>query len=176
MAFNQRRDAREACVQFLMHCETNGKVAPEQVTADDESSFWEMRPAMRKVRGLTMDLAKGVLGHRGELDGMIQRHCHHYQIHRLNAVDRNVLRLAVYEMFHRLDVPPVVALHEAIEIAKRYGTEESGHFVNGVLDHVKNDVPRPWRTAVEPGPDAVAPAPAAAHPPKPDTLDVNELF
>ena len=65
----------------------------------------------------------------------------------MNPVDRNVLRLATYEMFFRLEVPPIVAINEAIEIAKRYGTEDSGGFVNGILDHLKAEVKRPLRTA-----------------------------
>lgn len=187
MAFNQRHDAREATIQFLMHCEVNGKLTPESVTLEDETGFWEMRPAMRKVRILTMELARGVLGERTDLDERIQRNCHNYLMARMNAVDRNVLRLAVYEMFHRLEVPPVVALNEAIEIAKRYGTDDSGRFVNGVLDQVKREVTRPWRTAVEPeraADDAPAPAsgesaktPASAKAsPSPEALVVDDLF
>ena len=74
----------------------------------------------------------------------------------MNPVDRNVLRLATYEMFYRLEVPPIVAINEAIEIAKRYGTEDSGGFVNGILDHIKEEVKRPLRTAAVPEKDAAA--------------------
>ena len=150
MAFNQRRDAREAAVQFLAHCEAHGKSAPAEITDDDQTGFWHMRSAMRKVRELALDLVKGVLMHLTEIDGRIQRHAHHYEIARMNPVDRNVLRLATYEIFYRLDVPPIVAINEAIEIAKRYGTEDSGGFVNGILDHVKEEVKRPLRTAASP--------------------------
>lgn len=179
MAFNQRHDAREATVQFLMHCEVNGKLTPGAVTLEDETGFWEMRPAMRKVRVLTMELARGVLGERADLDARIQRHCHNYVVQRMNSVDRNVLRLAVYEMFHRLEVPPVVALNEAIDIAKRYGTDDSGRFVNGILDQVKREVSRPWRTAVEPeraaDDSAAAPAEAKSKPAQ-GGLVVDDLF
>lgn len=184
MAFNQRHDAREATVQFLMHCEVNGKLTPGAVTAEDETGFWEMRPAMRKVRVLTMELARGVLGERADLDARIQRHCHNYVVQRMNSVDRNVLRLAVYEMFHRLEVPPVVALNEAIDIAKRYGTDDSGRFVNGILDQVKREVSRPWRTAVEPeraaddpavGPSSSSAASAQSKPAQ-GGLVVDDLF
>ena len=61
MAFNQRRDAREAAVQFLAHCEAHGKGAPAEVTLDDEDGFWHMRSAMRKVREFALELVKGVL-------------------------------------------------------------------------------------------------------------------
>ena len=62
-------------------------------------------------------------------------------------MDRNVLRLAIYEMLHRDDIPPVVSINEAIEIARRFGSEESSRFVNGILDRVKLDLTRPLRTA-----------------------------
>ncbi|MEK9864510.1 MAG: transcription antitermination factor NusB [Verrucomicrobiota bacterium] len=64
-------------------------------------------------------------------------------------MDRNVLRLAMYELFHREDIPPVVSLNEAIEIAKRFSTKESGKFVNGILDRIRQDVLRPARKAIE---------------------------
>jgi N utilization substance protein B len=65
-------------------------------------------------------------------------------------VDRNILRMAIYEMFFADDVPPIVAINEAIDIAKKFGTEESGKFVNGVLDRVKLDLNRPLRTVSNP--------------------------
>ncbi|MBI1839826.1 MAG: transcription antitermination factor NusB, partial [Verrucomicrobia bacterium] len=61
---------------------------------------------------------------------------------RMAAVDRNVLRLAVYEMRHRDDIPPVVSINEAVEIAKRFSTQESGKFVNGILDRIRGDLMR----------------------------------
>ncbi len=61
------------------------------------------------------------------------------------AVDRNILRLAVYEMFHRSDIPPVVSINEAVDIAKRFSTEDSGNFVNGILDRIKTNLMRPAR-------------------------------
>jgi N utilization substance protein B len=64
-------------------------------------------------------------------------------------VDRNVLRLAIYEMLYRDDIPPVVSINEAIELAKTFGGGESGRFVNGILDRVKNDLARPLREAVK---------------------------
>src|SRR5215469_14177965 len=71
-----------------------------------------------------------------------------YELKRISAVDRNILRVAIYEMLFCNDVPPIVAINEAIDIAKKFGTEESGKFVNGVLDRVKLDLNRPLRTAM----------------------------
>jgi N utilization substance protein B len=174
MAFNQRRDAREAAVQFLAHCEAHGKCAPAEVTGDDEDGFWHMRSAMRKVRELALELVKGVLLHLVEIDDRVQRHAHHYEIARMNPVDRNVLRLATYEMFFRLEVPPIVAINEAIEIAKRYGTEDSGGFVNGILDHIKEEVKRPLRTAAAPEKDSADATDVAKVGDRP--LTVDDLF
>ena len=61
------------------------------------------------------------------------------------VVDRNVLRLAIYEMFHRDDIPPIVSINEAVDIAKKFSTDDSGRFVNGILDKVKNDLMRSAR-------------------------------
>jgi transcription antitermination protein NusB len=66
-------------------------------------------------------------------------------LHRIANVDRNILRLAIYEMQHREDIPPVVSINEAVEIAKKFSTEDSGRFVNGILDKVKGELLRPAR-------------------------------
>ena len=88
--------------------------------------------------------------HQAETDERISRYTENYELGRLAVVDRNILRLAIYEMLHRPDIPPVVSINEAIEIAKRFGTEESSRFVNGILDRVKLDLKRPLRTAEAP--------------------------
>ena len=77
----------------------------------------------------------------------ITKYTANYELKRISAVDRNILRMAIYEMLYAVDVPPIVAINEAIDIAKKFGTEESGKFVNGVLDRVKLDLDRPLRTA-----------------------------
>jgi len=89
--------------------------------------------------------------HLQEIDERIRRYCENYEFHRISAVDRNVLRLAIYEMLYRDDIPPVVSINEGIELAKAFGGAESGRFVNGILDRVKNDLTRPLR---EPAPSA----------------------
>ena len=67
------------------------------------------------------------------------------ELHRIAAVDRNILRLAIYEMLHRDDIPPVVSINEAVDIAKKFSTQESGKFVNGILDKIKSGLMRPAR-------------------------------
>jgi N utilization substance protein B len=79
-------------------------------------------------------LVAGTLAHRAEIDELIRQQAEHWRLERMPPVDRNILRLAVYEMLHETDVPKLVVLDEAIELAKRYGSENSGRFVNGLLD------------------------------------------
>ena len=94
------------------------------------------------VRLFSEPLIKGVLQHKDSVDAEIQKYAHNWDIRRMAAVDRNILRLAVYEMRHRQDIPPVVSINEAVEIAKRFSTQDSGKFVNGILDKVKGDLLR----------------------------------
>jgi N utilization substance protein B len=94
-------------------------------------------------------LVKGVLEHLGDLDETIAQHAKNWNLQRMAAVDRNILRLAVYEIKYRNDIPPVVSINEAVDIAKKYSTEDSGKFVNGILDKVRGDTLRPSRQSIE---------------------------
>ncbi len=138
----KRREGREAAVQFLVFCD----LTPGSGTAA-AAEVWDLRPASNPIRDFALPLVEGVLAHRVETDERITRHVENYELGRFAVVDRNILRLAIYEMLHRPDIPPVVSINEAIEIAKRFGTEESSRFVNGILDRVKLDLKRPLRTA-----------------------------
>ena len=88
-------------------------------------------------------LIRGTLEHRDEADALIKKHAKNWDLHRIAAVDRNILRLAIYEMLHRDDIPPVVSINEAVDIAKKFSTQDSGKFVNGILDKVKGELMRP---------------------------------
>jgi N utilization substance protein B len=107
--------------------------------------FWKMREAAAKTREFAAELVRGVMVHREGIDERISKVAANYELHRISPVDRNILRLAIYEMIHLSDVPPVVCINEAIEIAKKYGSEESGRFVNGLLDRLKDEAARPLR-------------------------------
>ena len=72
-------------------------------------------------------------------------HAQNWELHRIAAVDRNILRLAIFEMLHRDDIPPVVSINEAVDIAKKFSTQDSGKFVNGILDKVRAEILRPAR-------------------------------
>jgi N utilization substance protein B len=138
----KRREGREAAVQFLFHHDLN---AGRQ--AELAGDFWELRPSTQSVREFSDALIKGVLANQVAIDERIQKYTANYELGRIAVVDRNVLRVAIYEMLFCNDVPPVVSINEAIEIAKKFGAEESGRFVNGILDRVKLDLNRPTRTA-----------------------------
>jgi len=97
------------------------------------------------IREFADPLIRGTLDHRDEADGVIKKHAKNWDLHRIAAVDRNILRLAIYEMLHRLDIPPVVSINEAVDIAKKFSTQDSGKFVNGILDKVKGELMRPAR-------------------------------
>ena len=137
-----RREGREAAVQFLYQRDLNAGANAETI-----EGFWALRPANKKVRAFGMDIAEGVLAHQADIDERIRQAASNYDLHRIAAVDRNILRIAIYEMLFCPDVPPVVSINEAIEIAKRFGSDESGRFVNGVLDRIRGEINRPARAA-----------------------------
>ena len=143
----KRRNARQAAVQFHFWRDLHGGNAPEQM---DE--FWEFCPAKPAVRDIAQPLIDGMVAHLGEIDERIRRYCENFDLRRISPVDRNVLRLAIFEMLYRDDIPPVVSINEAIELAKMFGGPDSGRFVNGVLDRVKKDLSRPLREAASPTP------------------------
>lgn len=151
-----RREAREAAVQFLYQLDTPGshpdtpdgdfwKLRSGSHDPDDPKSTAPPAPLPQKARTFSETLIQGVQQHRETLDEHIVRFTRNYQLGRIAAVDRNILRLAVYEMLHTPKVPLVVAINEAIEIAKKFGSEESGRFVNGILDQIRTQVAQPAR-------------------------------
>ncbi len=97
------------------------------------------------VRLFADPLIRGALDHRDDIDEYIKKHAKNWDLHRMATVDRNVLRLAIYEMRYREDIPPVVSINEAVDIAKKFSTQDSGKFVNGILDKIKGELLRPAR-------------------------------
>ncbi len=124
-----RRRARELALQLLYQHEVT-EVPPEQMQAH----FEEWKSATDGIRAFADTLLKGTLEHLAEIDDELARQTAHWRLERLAAVDRNILRLAMYELLFHTDTPHAVVIDEAIEIAKKYGAEESARFVNGVLD------------------------------------------
>lgn len=136
-------------VQMLYQCDL-GKTGLEKVFADfrpheyltenrvessrgrDSESSFELEQALDYAKSLV----NGTLEHLSEIDDLIRHQAEHWRLERMPAVDRNILRLAVYEFLYEADVPKLVILDEAIELAKAFGSEQSSRFVNGVLDGI----------------------------------------
>ena len=129
----RRRQARERALQALYQMDSVG-VGPDEALASIMDNADEQDDAA--VLHYAEVLVRGVTEHREEIDRIIQEHSANWRMDRMARVDRNVLRIATFELMHRQDVPHKVAINEAIEVAKRFGTEESGAFINGLLDKV----------------------------------------
>lgn len=140
-----RREGREAAIQFLYQRDLGGGAG-----ISDLQEFYAFRGLSPSARRFCEGLVSGLLDHTGDIDVALREHTQNYELERLSAVDRNILRLAIHEMLFCDDIPPVVSINEAIDIAKKYGTEESGRFVNGVLDKIKATLKRPDRTPAKP--------------------------
>lgn len=128
----RRRRARELCLSILFQLEFHPGKLGEVLRA-----FWADHPSPPDVRTFAEELVEGTLAHRKEIDRLITRHTEHWHFSRIALVDRNILRLATYELLFRKEIPEKVILNEAIEIAKHYGSEDSGRFVNGILDKIR---------------------------------------
>ncbi len=114
-------------------------ITPEDVFPQ----FWPGQAgAGEDVRTFAEGLVLGVIQHRAALDGIVAGSSQHWRVERMAVVDRNVLRMAVYELLFTPETPPVVIIDEAIEVAKRFGGEESGAFVNGLLDAIRKSAER----------------------------------
>jgi len=134
-----RRKARERTIQALYQLES-GRSTP---LPEALSAFWaSFDPPEPDVQALADPLIRGVVERLSELDKTVENCSLNWRVERMAKVDRNILRLGVFELLHRPDVPPKVVLNEAIEIARKYGTEDSGSFINGVLDKVAQGMER----------------------------------
>lgn len=122
--------ARERALQYLYQIETG-----QNKTLTDPQDFWNHFFPEDKAPAYFFKLTAGVTEQREVLDAYISRYAEHWRLERMASVDRNILRLAIFELLYCPEVPPKVAVNEAIELAKKYGTEQSGAFVNGILDN-----------------------------------------
>ena len=133
-----RRRARELALQLLFEVELTRDAPGEVVTR-----FWAARSVPRDVRAFADILTEGALEHLADIDTVLAGTADQWRLDRMAAVDRNVLRIAIYELCHRADIPPAVVIDEAIEVARKYGSEDSAPFVNGILDAVRRRVATP---------------------------------
>jgi transcription antitermination factor NusB len=130
-----RRRARELAIKVLFHLEfTPGD--PEEVF----QLICENFGSSKSVRSFSRELVLGVCANRRELDRLISRASEHWRLERMSKVDRTILRLGAFEILAMKDIPPKVSIDEAVELGKIYGTEDSGGFINGVLDNIYNNL------------------------------------
>ncbi len=127
-----RHKAREYALQILYQAETTGTTAAEVVRV-----FWLDQETPAEVRSFAVRLAVGTSEDLAEIDPLLRESLARWRLERLGIVDRSVLRLAVFEFLHEAQTPRIVVIDEAIELAKRYGGEDSGQFVNGILDALR---------------------------------------
>jgi N utilization substance protein B len=137
-----RRQARECALQIVFQLDT--WPSPKVQDANDAvDRFFENFDAPdEKARALAAAMARGVTEHRTALDELVQRHSPRWKVARMAMVDRNILRVAAWELQYDTETDAAVVIDEAIEIAKRYGAEQSGAFVNGILDGVGRELGR----------------------------------
>lgn len=113
--------------------EANG-AKPRRLGLEDRAEYAKRRKRVENAFQYAQALVRGTLEHRQQIDDMIRGQADNWRLERMPAVDRNILRLAVYEMLFETDIPKLVVVDEAIELAKKFGSEQSGRFVNGLLD------------------------------------------
>ena len=130
-----RRRSRQRALQILFQWDARRQPVEDAIDAYYDTLYSEEHPDRDPF---VAELVRGTIAKLEEIDARISRHAEHWRMERMPAVDRNILRLAVYEMTH-LGAPPAVAINEALELARRFSNEESVHFVNGVLDAIHRE-------------------------------------
>jgi len=128
---HQRRKAREVALQVLYELDVLEIDAKEGMEL-----FWSHFDAPEEARSFASLLIEGTWNNRGHIDDLISSCSENWTISRMSKVDKNILRMAVYELLHCPDIPPKVTLNEAIDLGKTYGSENSGSFINGILDAI----------------------------------------
>jgi N utilization substance protein B len=132
----KRRKAREVALQFLYQLDQTGAGDP----APFEDDFWRRHPVDEEARAFAASLVRGAKTQQAKIDAIIAECAEHWDLDRMAVVDRNILRMAVFELLYEPTVPGKVAINEAIEIAKKFGTAESSRFINGVLDRIHREL------------------------------------
>lgn len=131
----KRRSSRELALKFLYQSELNAGDFTEQM-----EGFLEASPVQGDVKNYLIALVELVNLHKNEIDELLEKYSENWTLSRMTVIDRNTLRIATAELLFRKDVPPKVVIDEAVEIAKKYGSEDSPDFINGVLDRIKKEM------------------------------------
>lgn len=139
--FAQRRDSRAAALQYLYSWSLNTPADP----TEDMRLFFEHLEHPRDYYAFADELIHGTLEHREEIDGHIRTLAQNWEFDRIARIDLALLRLAIFEMLYRKDIPPVVSINEAVDLSKQYSSADSKRFINGVLDRMKDKIGRDAR-------------------------------
>lgn len=131
----KRRKSREHALKILYRKDITKENINEII-----KSYWEESKVNSDIKGFSIQLAKGTTSNIGKIDRCIKKVSEHWSLDRMSVIDRNILRAAVHELLFMKDIPPKVAIDEAIEIAKKFGTDDSADFVNGLLDKIKSEM------------------------------------
>jgi transcription antitermination factor NusB len=130
----KRTKARECALQILYQIDIR-KDPPEKLIAE----FWEAEETESEVKDFTEMIVKGTVANTKKIDEVISKYASNWKLNRMAVIDRNVLRLATYELLFCEDIPPKVSINEAVDLAKKFGDMESGKFVNGILDRINKE-------------------------------------
>ncbi len=132
-----RRTARERALQALFQLDGEpttataaGALDSAWAASDDEG------PGEPEAKSFATEIVEGVRAHLADIDPLLEKHSHNWRLDRMSRIDRNVLRLGAWELKYRDDIPKKVTLNEAVELGKKFGTEESSGFINGLLDKI----------------------------------------
>ena len=136
--FIQRRDGRVAAMQFLYAWSLN---APKNL-AEDLRTFFEGCEEPREHYAFGEEVIHGVIEHSGEIDAQIKALAHNWDFDRIAKIDLAILRVAMFEMMFRKDIPPVVSINEAIDLSKQFSNADAKRFINGILDRLKSQLGR----------------------------------
>ena len=131
----RRRKAREDTLRILFRLEFENKQIEKTL-----DQYWKSKKASEEIKEYSTWLVNGVISDQAKIDNIIQQVSEHWRISRMALVDRNILRMAVFELLYEENIAPAIVINEAIEIAKKYSGEEAATFVNGILDAVRKDL------------------------------------
>lgn len=129
-----RRQAREHALKLLFQIEFTSQLLHSILPA-----YWEENDVPEEVRHFTEELCSGTLKNLGKIDADLESHSTNWKLSRMASVDRNLLRLATFELLFEKEIPASVTINEALEISKKYGNEESASFINGILDKIAHE-------------------------------------
>jgi N utilization substance protein B len=129
----KRTAARETALKILYEKDIRGEDAEELM-----KEYFEENNISTEIREFTEILVRGTLQYRDAIDEVLKKYTENWDLSRMSVIDRNILRFATYELLYRADIPPKVAINEAVNIAKKYSQEKAGKFVNGVLDKISH--------------------------------------